>query len=67
MVDAKATDNNIIWKHPATTKAEAKVGKEQKEDEPTRMARKFTRKVCRLKFSRALSWYTDPLDVCTLD
>ncbi|KAI8582528.1 hypothetical protein K450DRAFT_227583 [Umbelopsis ramanniana AG] len=45
MVDAKATDNNITWKRPTTTRAEAKVGKEQKEDEPTRMARKFTRKI----------------------
>jgi hypothetical protein len=51
LVDGRATDNNIIWKAPTAMKVEAKNGKEHKEDEPTRMARKFTRKVHRFIYT----------------
>jgi hypothetical protein len=48
LVDGTATDKNIVWTNPANKKLETKdtSSKALKEEEPTRMARKFTRKVC---------------------
>jgi hypothetical protein len=45
LVNGRTTDKNIIWTNPATKKLESRGAKELIADEPTRMARKFTRKV----------------------